>query len=83
MLTKRTSGMTRNGGHEKASALCDELEKRAQRKDWVCPPDTPRVLVTGTPMFWPDSWKVPNLVEEANPKGIIVADELCSGETNP
>jgi benzoyl-CoA reductase/2-hydroxyglutaryl-CoA dehydratase subunit BcrC/BadD/HgdB len=65
---------------EKASALCDELEKRAERKDWVCPPDTPRVLVTGTPMFWPDSWKVPNLVEEADPKGIIVADELCSGE---
>ncbi len=65
---------------EKAEALCNELEQRAQRKDWVCPPDTPRVMVTGTPMFWPDSWKVPNLVEEANPKGIIVADELCSGE---
>ena len=65
---------------EKASALCDELEKRAERKDWVCPLDTPRVMVTGTPMFWPDSWKLPTLVEEANPKGIIVADELCSGE---
>jgi benzoyl-CoA reductase/2-hydroxyglutaryl-CoA dehydratase subunit BcrC/BadD/HgdB len=65
---------------EKAEALCDELEARAQRKEWVCPPDTPRVLVTGTPMFWPDNWKLPTLVEEANPKGIIVADELCSGE---
>jgi len=65
---------------EKTEVLCDELEKRAQRKDWVCPPDTPRVLVTGTPMFWPDNWKLPTLVEEANPKGIIVADELCSGE---
>ena len=65
---------------EKTEALCDELEKRAQRKDWVCPPNTPRVLVTGTPMFWPDNWKLPTLVEEANPKGIIVADELCSGE---
>jgi benzoyl-CoA reductase/2-hydroxyglutaryl-CoA dehydratase subunit BcrC/BadD/HgdB len=65
---------------EKTEILCDELEKRAQRKEWVCPPDTPRVLVTGTPMFWPDSWKLPTLVEEANPKGIIVADELCSGE---
>jgi benzoyl-CoA reductase/2-hydroxyglutaryl-CoA dehydratase subunit BcrC/BadD/HgdB len=65
---------------EKAEALCDELEARAQRKEWVCPPDTPRVLVTGTPMFWPDDWKLPTLVEEANPKGIIVADELCSGE---
>jgi benzoyl-CoA reductase/2-hydroxyglutaryl-CoA dehydratase subunit BcrC/BadD/HgdB len=65
---------------EKTEALCDELEKRAQRKDWVCPPDTPRVMLTGTPMFWPDNWKLPTLVEEANPQGIIVADELCSGE---
>jgi benzoyl-CoA reductase/2-hydroxyglutaryl-CoA dehydratase subunit BcrC/BadD/HgdB len=65
---------------KKTEALCDELEKRVQRKDWVCSPDTPRVLVTGTPMFWPDNWKLPTLVEEANPRGIVVADELCSGE---
>ncbi len=65
---------------EKTEALCDELEKRAQRKDWVCPPDTPRVLITGTPMFWPDNWKLPTLVEESNPLGVIVADEQCSGE---
>jgi benzoyl-CoA reductase/2-hydroxyglutaryl-CoA dehydratase subunit BcrC/BadD/HgdB len=65
---------------EKTEALCNELEQRAQRKEWVCPLDTPRVLVTGTPMFWPDNWKLPTLIEEGNPKGIIVADELCSGE---
>jgi benzoyl-CoA reductase/2-hydroxyglutaryl-CoA dehydratase subunit BcrC/BadD/HgdB len=65
---------------EKTEALCKELESREQRHDWVCPPETPRVLLTGTPMFWPDNWKLPTLVEEANPKGIIVADELCSGE---
>jgi benzoyl-CoA reductase/2-hydroxyglutaryl-CoA dehydratase subunit BcrC/BadD/HgdB len=65
---------------EKTEALCDELEARAQRKDWVCPPDTPRVMVTGTPMFWPDNWKLPSLVEESSPQGIIVADEQCSGE---
>jgi len=65
---------------EKTETLCNELETRAQRKDWVCPPDTPRVMVTGTPMFWPDNWKLPTLVEESNPQGIIVADELCSGE---
>ncbi len=65
---------------EKTEALCDELDKRVANKDWVCPPDTPRVMVTGTPMFWPDNWKLPTLVEEANPKGIIVADEQCSGE---
>ncbi|MGD0644000.1 MAG: 2-hydroxyacyl-CoA dehydratase family protein [Candidatus Bathyarchaeia archaeon] len=65
---------------EKTEALCNELEKRVERKEWACSPDTPRVLVTGTPMFWPDNWKLPTLVEEANPRGIIVADELCSGE---
>jgi benzoyl-CoA reductase/2-hydroxyglutaryl-CoA dehydratase subunit BcrC/BadD/HgdB len=65
---------------EKAEALCDELERRVQRKEWVCPPDTPRVMVTGTPMFWPDNWKLPTLIEEGNPKGVMVADELCSSE---
>jgi benzoyl-CoA reductase/2-hydroxyglutaryl-CoA dehydratase subunit BcrC/BadD/HgdB len=65
---------------EKTNALCDELEKKVLNKEWVSSPDTPRVLVTGTPMFWPDNWKLPTLVEEANPKGVIVADELCSGE---
>ncbi|MCL2359616.1 MAG: 2-hydroxyacyl-CoA dehydratase family protein [Nitrososphaerota archaeon] len=65
---------------EKTELLCDELEKRAQQKDWVCSPDTPRVMITGTPMFWPDNWKLPTLVEEGNPQGIIVADEQCSGE---
>ena len=65
---------------EKTEALCNELEKRVERKDWVCSPDTPRVMVTGTPMFWPDNWKLPTLVEEGNPQGVIVADELCSGE---
>jgi benzoyl-CoA reductase/2-hydroxyglutaryl-CoA dehydratase subunit BcrC/BadD/HgdB len=65
---------------EKTEALCDELEKQAQQKQWACPPDTPRVMITGTPMFWPDNWKLPSLVEEANPQGIIIADELCSSD---
>jgi benzoyl-CoA reductase/2-hydroxyglutaryl-CoA dehydratase subunit BcrC/BadD/HgdB len=65
---------------EKAEALCDELDKRVAEKKWACPPDTPRVLVTGTPMIWPDNWKLPSLVEEASPQGVIVADELCSSD---
>jgi benzoyl-CoA reductase/2-hydroxyglutaryl-CoA dehydratase subunit BcrC/BadD/HgdB len=65
---------------EKTEALCVELEKRASQKKWACSPETPRVMVTGTPMIWPDNWKVPTLIEEANPQGVIVADELCSGE---
>jgi len=65
---------------EKTEALCDELEKRVQQKMWACPPDTPRVLITGTPMFWPDNWKMPTLLEEGNPQGVLVADELCSSD---
>ena len=65
---------------EKTEALCDELEERARKKMWACPPDAPRVMVSGTPMIWPDNWKLPTLVEEGMPQGVIVADELCSGE---
>jgi benzoyl-CoA reductase/2-hydroxyglutaryl-CoA dehydratase subunit BcrC/BadD/HgdB len=65
---------------EKTEALCDALDKRVQNKEYVCPADTPRVMVTGTPMFWPDNWKLPTLIEEGNPQGVMVADELCSSE---
>ncbi len=65
---------------KKTEELCDELEKRVKQKEWACSPDTPRVMVTGTPMLWPDSWKVPNLIEESNPQGVLVVDELCSGD---
>lgn len=65
---------------EKTEELCDELEKRARKKNWACPPDTPRVTITGTPMIWPDNWKLPNLIEESKPPGVLIADELCSGD---
>jgi benzoyl-CoA reductase/2-hydroxyglutaryl-CoA dehydratase subunit BcrC/BadD/HgdB len=65
---------------EKTEALCDELERRVARKEYVCSADTPRVMITGTPMFWPDNWKLPTLIEEGNPQGVLVADELCSSE---
>jgi len=38
--------------------------------------NTPRLLVTGAPIIWPN-WKVPEIIEEAG--GAIVAEELCSG----
>ena len=65
---------------EKTEALCDELEKRKAQKQWACPPETPRVIVTGTPMFWPDNWKLPTLIEEGTPQGVLVADEMCSSD---
>ena len=46
---------------QKVNELCDELEKRLEQKEYSTYPDTPRVMLTGTPMIWPDSWKVPNL----------------------
>ncbi|MCZ2809102.1 MAG: 2-hydroxyacyl-CoA dehydratase family protein [Candidatus Bathyarchaeota archaeon] len=65
---------------EKTEELCDELEKRINQKVWACPPETSRVMVTGTPMIWPDNWKIPNLIEESEPQGLLVVDELCSGD---
>ncbi len=65
---------------QKVNELCDELEKRLEQKEYSSYPDTSRVMITGTPMLWPDSWKVPNLIEESNPQGIVVVDEQCSGD---
>jgi benzoyl-CoA reductase/2-hydroxyglutaryl-CoA dehydratase subunit BcrC/BadD/HgdB len=65
---------------EKTMMLCDELERRVKQEEWACSPSNPRVMITGTPMFWPDNWKIPHLVEEAKPQGLIAADELCSGD---
>ena len=65
---------------EKTEALCNELERRVQNKEFVCPSDTPRIMITGTPIFWPDNWKLPSLIEEGTPQGVLIADELCSSE---
>jgi benzoyl-CoA reductase/2-hydroxyglutaryl-CoA dehydratase subunit BcrC/BadD/HgdB len=65
---------------EKTNLLCDELEQKLKENLTVAPQDTPRILLTGSPMIWPDCWKIPNLIEEAKPAGLIVADELCSGD---
>lgn len=65
---------------EKVNELCYDLEKRAEQKEYSSYPDTPRVMITGTPMLWPDSWKVPNLIEESHPQGVVVVDEQCSGD---
>jgi benzoyl-CoA reductase/2-hydroxyglutaryl-CoA dehydratase subunit BcrC/BadD/HgdB len=64
---------------EKVNVLCDELDKKVQEKSYIAPEDTPRLLLTGSPMVWPDNWKCPNIIEESKPRGLIVADEFCSG----
>jgi benzoyl-CoA reductase/2-hydroxyglutaryl-CoA dehydratase subunit BcrC/BadD/HgdB len=65
---------------EHTDLLCAELEGRVKSKEWACKPSTVRVMLTGTPIFWPDNWKVPTLIEEATPQGVLVADELCSSD---
>jgi benzoyl-CoA reductase/2-hydroxyglutaryl-CoA dehydratase subunit BcrC/BadD/HgdB len=65
---------------EKTNILCDELEQKLSEKTLVAPEATPRILLTGSPMIWPDCWKTPNIIEESKPQGLIVADEFCSGD---
>lgn len=56
--------------------LNQELENRLKTKDFVCGDDTPRVMLAGSPIIWPN-WKILNLVEESG--AYIACDELCSG----
>jgi benzoyl-CoA reductase/2-hydroxyglutaryl-CoA dehydratase subunit BcrC/BadD/HgdB len=56
--------------------LNSELEKRITEKRFVCGDDTPRVMLAGSPIIWPN-WKILNLVEESG--AYIACDELCSG----
>jgi benzoyl-CoA reductase/2-hydroxyglutaryl-CoA dehydratase subunit BcrC/BadD/HgdB len=65
---------------DKTLELCKELGQLSSSRKPVCPEDTPRVLLTGSPMIWPDGWKIPNLIEEASPQGLIISDEFCSGD---
>lgn len=59
--------------------LCTELETRVKAGQSVADPGAPRILVTGSPMIFPN-FKVPHLIEEHG--GIIVADETCAGTRN-
>jgi benzoyl-CoA reductase/2-hydroxyglutaryl-CoA dehydratase subunit BcrC/BadD/HgdB len=61
---------------EKVNNLCDELEERIKDGIYVAPENTPRIMVSGTPMALPN-WKIHNIVE--NSGGIVVNDESCIG----
>jgi len=60
---------------EKTEELCGELEKHVADRRSICSPQTPRLMLAGSPIIWPN-WKIPNLVEESG--GMIVCDEFCS-----
>lgn len=56
--------------------LTKELKNMASAGELVARFNTPRVMLAGSPVVWPN-WKLPNLLEESG--AIIVSDELCSG----
>jgi benzoyl-CoA reductase/2-hydroxyglutaryl-CoA dehydratase subunit BcrC/BadD/HgdB len=55
--------------------LNDALETRLKANIAVTPESAPRVLLTGSPIVFPN-WKVPSLIEESG--GALVCDELCT-----
>ena len=60
---------------ENMEKLLKEIDELESRKEWVARENSPRILLAGSPIMWPN-WKIPNLVEESD--GIIIIDELCS-----
>lgn len=58
-------------------ALNDELEQRAKAGERAVRDNTPRILLTGSPVAFPN-FKLPLLIEEMG--GLLAADETCMGE---
>ena len=57
--------------------LNDALDQRLERKQFAAKANRPRILVTGSPIMYPNL-KIPLLIEEMG--GILAADETCMGE---
>jgi benzoyl-CoA reductase/2-hydroxyglutaryl-CoA dehydratase subunit BcrC/BadD/HgdB len=57
--------------------LNNELEMRIDSRKFVTKAHTPRLLITGSPLIFPNI-KIPLLIEELG--GVWVADETCMGE---
>ncbi|WP_425445931.1 double-cubane-cluster-containing anaerobic reductase [Dethiothermospora halolimnae] len=61
---------------EKTTEVCEELERRIEEGVNVFKEDTPRILITGTPMAVPN-WKIHHLIESNG--GAVVCEETCTG----
>ncbi|MDD9301346.1 MAG: 2-hydroxyacyl-CoA dehydratase [Desulfobacter sp.] len=59
------------------NTICDELEKRIEKKQGGSGPGIPRVLISGCPMAVPN-WKLPWIIESSG--AVIVGEESCVGE---
>ena len=62
---------------ENVKTLNRELEARIASGEGRIRKNTPRIMLTGSPMIFPNV-KVPYLIENAG--GLVVADETCIGE---
>jgi len=60
---------------EAMKQLNDELEERLDNKEKVCSSSAPRILLTGSPIVFPN-WKIPGIIEESG--GMLVGDEFCT-----
>ncbi len=61
---------------DKLNELCRELEERVSSGTGIAAGESPRVMISGTPMALPN-WKVHNLVESAG--AVVVNEESCIG----
>ena len=62
---------------DSVNKICDELEKRIEKKEGVFPKGAPRILMSGCPMAVPN-WKLPWIIETSG--AVIVGEESCVGE---
>jgi len=62
---------------DSVNKVCDELERRVERREGVAPAGAPRILVSGCPMAVPN-WKLPAIIEKTG--AIVVGEESCVGE---
>jgi benzoyl-CoA reductase/2-hydroxyglutaryl-CoA dehydratase subunit BcrC/BadD/HgdB len=56
--------------------LLNELEERVKNKEGVVDENTPRILITGTPMAIPN-WKLHHIIETSG--AVVVLEETCTG----
>jgi benzoyl-CoA reductase/2-hydroxyglutaryl-CoA dehydratase subunit BcrC/BadD/HgdB len=61
---------------QKTNELCDELEQAVKKGKPVEDAACPRILITGSPIIWPN-YKILEIAEEAGLN--IVIDQFCSG----
>ncbi len=61
---------------QQVNALCDEVESRVTNGKGVFPADTPRILISGSPMAIPN-WKLHHILESAG--AVVVCEESCIG----